>query len=66
MNRNDLVIHITDLNGKLVFAATTENKEKSATEMNLHLSELTRGIYFIEVKTVLSNEVVKKERIVKL
>ncbi len=66
MNRNDLRIQVLDLNGKMVFEANTEHKEKSQSNINLHLSELKAGVYIIEVKSILTDELLKTERIIKL
>jgi len=65
-NRTDLLIQIVDLNGKVVFATSTESKEKNSSELNLSLSDLTRGIYLVEVKSNVTNELLKKERVVKM
>lgn len=66
MNRNDLKIQVLDLNGKIVYEGNTEPKEKSKSNFNLHLSELKAGVYIIEVTSILTDEPLKTERIIKL
>lgn len=61
----EIIIYLYDVNGKIVLTKEIERTKKTV-HFNEGLSELSKGVYFVEIRNLENSKLIQKAKVVKL